>query len=193
MGEVEAVLLALALSLTVANGAPFPDRSLVIFLAFCVITVTLLAQGLTLTQLIRRLGLHGDESSAREEAMARAGAERAALHRLHEIANTSTSLDGHDGRDGKRSGTADGGSVTSELARHLQNTFERRLRRHLARGRDENDQAAEAEAEQDRHLRAELVRAQQEAVIALRDEGEIGDDVMRTELQDLDLEDQRLQ
>lgn len=67
------------------------------------------------------------------------------------------------------------------------------MRRHLARGRGENDHAADVEAEQDCHLRAELVRVQREAVIAMRDEGAIGDDVMRAVLQDLDLEDQRLQ
>ena len=39
---------ALSIPLTLPDGAPFPQRNIVIFLAFGVIAVTLLVQGTTL-------------------------------------------------------------------------------------------------------------------------------------------------
>jgi CPA1 family monovalent cation:H+ antiporter len=50
---------ALAIPLTVQNGAPFRGWHQILFLTFCVILLTLLVQGLSLPLLIRRLGLAG--------------------------------------------------------------------------------------------------------------------------------------
>src|SRR5207247_5024610 len=57
-----AVTLAAALSLplTTRSGAPFPERSLLIYLAFCVILATLVINGLSLPLVIRLLGLEDD-------------------------------------------------------------------------------------------------------------------------------------
>ncbi len=56
-------VLALAAAISVPevlwNGQPFESRNLIVFLAFCVILVTLVLQGLTLPALIRALGLAG--------------------------------------------------------------------------------------------------------------------------------------
>src|SRR5215207_5492610 len=51
---------ALSLPLTTQGGDPFPGRDLIIFLTFCVILVTLVAQGLSLPYLIRRLGVEDE-------------------------------------------------------------------------------------------------------------------------------------
>jgi CPA1 family monovalent cation:H+ antiporter len=48
---------ALAIPLVTENGEPFPHRDLIVFLAFTVILVTLVGQGLTLPLVIRWLGL----------------------------------------------------------------------------------------------------------------------------------------
>jgi Na+/H+ antiporter len=48
---------ALALPVTLASGAPFPHRDLILFIAFAVILVTLVGQGLALPGIVRRLGL----------------------------------------------------------------------------------------------------------------------------------------
>jgi monovalent cation/hydrogen antiporter len=48
---------ALAIPLVTMNGTPFPQRELILFLAFVVVLVTLVGQGLTLPALIRGLGL----------------------------------------------------------------------------------------------------------------------------------------
>ncbi|MGH2417262.1 MAG: Na+/H+ antiporter, partial [Candidatus Limnocylindria bacterium] len=76
---------ALALPLQTDAGEPFPGRGLVIFLAFAVILVTLLGQGLTLPTLIRRLGVVDDGSLEHEVIHARTVASEAALVRIEEL------------------------------------------------------------------------------------------------------------
>ena len=66
------VSLAAALSIPIqqADGSPFPQRSMIIFITFVVIMVTLVGQGLTLPLLIRWLKLEDDThalSPAEEE------------------------------------------------------------------------------------------------------------------------------
>lgn len=56
---VVSLATALALPLTLANGTEFPHRSLILFLAFTVIFVTLVVQGLSLPLLVRLLKVSG--------------------------------------------------------------------------------------------------------------------------------------
>jgi CPA1 family monovalent cation:H+ antiporter len=77
---------ALALPLETSTGQPFPQRNLIIFVTFGVIFATLVLQGLSLPWLIRRLGLHRDDSEAQEELRGRLRATDAALTRLEELA-----------------------------------------------------------------------------------------------------------
>jgi monovalent cation/hydrogen antiporter len=77
---------ALALPLTTSTGQPFPHRHLIIFMTFAVILATLVVQGLTLPWLIRRLGLHRDDSETQEELWGRLRATDVALARLEELA-----------------------------------------------------------------------------------------------------------
>lgn len=58
---------ALALPLTLHTGRVFPQRHLILFLAFVVIFVTLVVQGLTLPLLIKVLKLKPDSSLEKEE------------------------------------------------------------------------------------------------------------------------------
>ncbi|MFO0824716.1 MAG: Na+/H+ antiporter [Gemmataceae bacterium] len=71
MRGVVSLAAALALPLTGADGAPFPNREAIQFLTFGVIFVTLVGQGLTLPLLIRVLGVSAppgeDESRVRKE------------------------------------------------------------------------------------------------------------------------------
>ncbi|HEY4881129.1 MAG TPA: Na+/H+ antiporter [Steroidobacteraceae bacterium] len=82
---------ALAIPLQVANGEPFPDRDLILFLTFFVIMVTLVGQGLTLPMVIRALGLANagrreHHADALEEFEARRQAVAAATERLTQMA-----------------------------------------------------------------------------------------------------------
>lgn len=69
------VSLAAALSIPLeVNGQPFPERGLILFTTFCVISVTLVGQGTLLPAVIRWLGL------------AEAGASEAAEDKVREVA-----------------------------------------------------------------------------------------------------------
>ncbi len=82
---------ALAIPLTTESGAPFPQRSLILFLTLFVILATLVGQGLLLPAVVRWLGLaragrqerHADKA---EEFKARRQAIEAAIERLDGLA-----------------------------------------------------------------------------------------------------------
>jgi monovalent cation/hydrogen antiporter len=64
---VVSLATALALPLTLVDGTAFPQRSLILFLAFVVIFVTLVIQGLSLPLLIRILGVKPYRDQGGEE------------------------------------------------------------------------------------------------------------------------------
>ena len=76
--------LAAALSLpeNTASGDPFPQRDMILFLAFSVIVVTLVGQGLSLPYLTRRLGVCASNNISMEENSARHALLSAALEEL---------------------------------------------------------------------------------------------------------------
>src|SRR5213596_2828030 len=76
---------ALAIPFLLPDGGPFPGRDQIILLTFCVIFATLLLQGLTLTPLVRWLGVVDDHVTEKEERLARLKANEAALVRLEEF------------------------------------------------------------------------------------------------------------
>jgi len=85
MRGVIALAAAIALPQSVANGSPFPQRNVIIFLTFCVIFVTLVVQGLSLPPIIRSLGLSRKPANNPEERDARRKMAKAALDRLNEM------------------------------------------------------------------------------------------------------------
>ncbi len=85
MRGVISLAAAIALPQTFADGTPFVQRNMIIFLAFTVILVTLVLQGLTLPPLIRALGLAGGTLQHPEEKEARRAILEAALNYLNEV------------------------------------------------------------------------------------------------------------
>lgn len=88
---IVSLVAALAIPLVTANGEPFPDRDLILFLTFAVILVTLVGQGLLLPLVIRLLGLaqagRRELSADRAEEMhARQNAVETALASLDQLA-----------------------------------------------------------------------------------------------------------
>jgi CPA1 family monovalent cation:H+ antiporter len=67
MRGVATVALALAIPTTVDGGAPFPARERILFIAFAVVLVTLVLQGVTLPTLVTRLGVRAGAAD-RDEA-----------------------------------------------------------------------------------------------------------------------------
>ena len=167
------VTLAAAMALPVSTnaGAPFPFRAEIILLSFAFILVTLVLQGLTLAPLIRRLGLKEGSEGEREEMQAREQAAGAALSRLSELTEEDWPK-----RD------------------HLE-----RLRLHYGRRRQRfapsADVAPECKKETNEaflRLRQETLTAERLALIRLRDEGTISDEVLHRLEQELDIEALRL-
>jgi CPA1 family monovalent cation:H+ antiporter len=76
---------ALSIPLTFPDGAPLPQRNLVIFLAFGVVATTLLVQGTTMEWLIRKLRLQADSTHQTEEQLARTAAVDAGLKALRAL------------------------------------------------------------------------------------------------------------
>jgi Na+/H+ antiporter len=77
---VVSLAAALAIPYAKADGSPFPNRDLILFLTFCVIFVTLVGEGLTLPWVTRALGLaHAGRRERQEERNEEFGARRRAL------------------------------------------------------------------------------------------------------------------
>jgi monovalent cation/hydrogen antiporter len=85
MRGVVSLAAAIAIPATLASGQPFPQRSVLIFLTFSVILVTLLLQGLTLPGLIRALHLSASSGPDPGEQKARRAMLEAALNCLQEL------------------------------------------------------------------------------------------------------------
>jgi len=163
---------ALAIPLTIDGGASFPDRSLVIFLAFSVVLSTLVVQGLTLPAVVRLLRLERDDLDEREDAKARIHAVDAGLARLEELVDEDW--------------------VRDDTAERVRGAYNFRRTRFGARLDGSHEDGIEMRSQDYQRLRRELLTAERAAVVALRNEGKISEDVMQRVTRDLDLEDSRL-
>lgn len=86
MRGVATVALVLALPVATDAGASFPARDRLVVIAFAVVMVTLVLQGLTLPALVKHLGVRESEDVAgAEEERLRLRAAKAALARLREL------------------------------------------------------------------------------------------------------------
>ncbi len=71
MRGVVSLAAALAIPVTLANGDPFPHRSLILFITFVAILLTLVVQGLTLPYMINRWHLFDDFMNEESEERTR--------------------------------------------------------------------------------------------------------------------------
>ena len=69
MRGVVSLAAALSIPVTLADGTPFPQRNLILFITFVVILLTLVLQGLTLPWLIRRFRLLSAEQQSEDQLM----------------------------------------------------------------------------------------------------------------------------
>ena len=172
MRGVISLAAALALPFQTASGAPFPERDLIIFLTFSVILATLVVQGLSLPPLIKALGLEDDRIGEREENKGRIKVADAALRRLDELKEEDW--------------------VREDTAERVEGLYNYRRNRFASRFGGDPDGVEERSANYQR-LMSELLLAQRQRLIQLRDEGIIGDEAMHRIERDLDLEETRLE
>jgi CPA1 family monovalent cation:H+ antiporter len=164
---------ALALPLTLANGAPFPQRDLVIFFTFGVILVTLVGQGLSLGPIIGLLGLQRDGALEREHALAHLVAARAALSRLDELAGEE--------------------QIPQDALAHLRAHYARKLETLKEAMDGAGNERFDGHEPDQWQIRREVLAAERAVVIGLRDRGRIDDETLRLVERELDLEEQRWQ
>ena len=166
---------ALALPLHTDAGAPLPGRSLIQFITFALILVTVVGEGLTLPFLIRRLGVVEDGTEEEnEEIRARLVIARAALERVDEL----------EGEEWTRDGTV-------ERVRAL---YQFRQRRFKARaGKIEDTDGIEERSVAYQRMMHEIYAVQRQELVRLRNSREISAEVMRRVEHELDLEESRLE
>ncbi|WP_353069387.1 Na+/H+ antiporter [Tunturibacter empetritectus] len=172
-GGMRGVLsLAAAISLPYAlpGGRTFSQRSMIIYLAFCLIVATLVVQGLTLPWLIRIMGLSESGHTNREEQEARRVLATEAIMHLHRTRSKN--------RD------------QSPLFQELIDRYQQRLDAMPL----ERERSATGLIHQARRNDAILtaLQAEREALIRLRDEEQIDDEVLRTLQRELDLAESRV-
>ncbi|HEV7847649.1 MAG TPA: Na+/H+ antiporter [Thermoleophilaceae bacterium] len=163
---------ALAIPLETDAGAGFPARELIIFLTFAVILVTLVGQGLTLAPLITRLRLVEDGLEEREERIARRRLAEAGLGRIDELGEPDW--------------------ISPESVGRARNQLDYRRRRFEALVDGDHD-GFEERTDAWRRLMYDLFDAQRDALVGMRNRGEISDEVRRKIERDLDLEESRLE
>ncbi len=174
MRGIVTLAAALAIPITTAAGAPFPSRSLILFIAFCVIVVTLVGQGLSLPWLIHTLKVAEPDPDAIAMALAQVRIAQAACARLEAMQP-----------DFER-------SEQRELASHIISQLEVRIAHYSARLDGEAPQPPVALLELDRALHLEVAAAARHELLALRRRGEINDRVYRRVEWEIDLAESQL-
>ena len=171
-GTRGAVSLAAALALphTTSSGAPFPARSSIQFLTYCVILATLVVQGLSLPKVIGWLKVTGGDEAAREESEARKRATQAVLGYL----------ESQQGKNPKPHWT----SCWPNMPSAWSNWNSRRMRA-------EAEASAPASAAY-RRLQREALERERRTLLELRNQHLINDEVLRRIQHDIDLAEDRL-
>jgi monovalent cation/hydrogen antiporter len=165
--------VALALPFTTNAGSAFPKRNLIIFLTFAVIFFTLVGQGLSLPALIHRLGLSDGGADAEEETRARLVATKAALAQIDELAGEDWTRD--------------------ETVERMRNLYQYRKRRLAARAGKIEDDGFEDRSLAYQHMVQLVLGAQRQALLRMRSDGQLSNEVMNRILHELDLEESRLE
>ena len=174
MRGVLALAAAISLPTVLQNGAPFPQRDLIIFLTFSVIFVTLVLQGLTLPAVIRKLGLAVGGEQNLEEQQARLLIVNTVLDYL---------------RDLSRQAKSDHKEIYEDMIRH----YQARATLVEAGGEEMQPEREIAMARYERNLSQELRALERSTAVILRNEDKINDELLRTIERELDLSEARFQ
>ncbi|MBV9441369.1 MAG: Na+/H+ antiporter [Acidobacteriaceae bacterium] len=174
---VVSLAAAEALPRTMANGMPFPDRDLILFLTFVIIMTTLVLQGLTLGPLIKLLKIEPDHSLREEHIVARIHATERALQRLRELESSI--------------------STDSAVIHRVRGYYDDRLSSlraelEIAASPDGGAQPEEFQSIAEQKIWWELAKAERHAVLSLRRQRRIGDEAMHQIERDIDLLEARI-
>jgi Na+/H+ antiporter len=165
--------VALALPLTTDAGGSFPERDLIVFLTFAVIFFTLVVQGLSLPAVIRRLGVSDGGADADEEVRARLVATKAAIDQIDTLAGEEWTHD--------------------DTVERMRAFYEYRKRRYAARAGRIEDEGYEDRSLAYQQMLQLVLGAQREALLRMRSDGQLSNEVMNRIMRELDLEESRLE
>ncbi|MEU9850488.1 Na+/H+ antiporter [Streptomyces sp. NPDC047985] len=172
MRGVVSLAIAFSIPLLTAEGQAFPARNLVLFLTFTTVIGTLVVQGLTLPLLVRALRLPARDATAETlaEAQAQSEASAAAEARLDALLG--------DPRN----------ALPGPLTDRLRAVLERRRNAVWERLGATNPVTGESVDDTYRRLAGQTLDAERAVFVRLRDERRIDDEMLRTLLRRLDLE-----
>jgi monovalent cation/hydrogen antiporter len=174
MRGVVALAAAGSLPLTLNDGSPFPERSMILFLTFSLILVTVVLQGLSLPWVIRVLHLQSQDTGYCEEGQARHLMLQSAIEFLSE----------------RRNAAKDDSEI--HLYDDLLHQFEHRITSiDLCGPGGETSPSAETGVTME-GLLLDTVRRQRDELNSLRENGRIGDALHRNLERELDLSESRL-
>jgi NhaP-type Na+/H+ or K+/H+ antiporter len=164
MRGVLSLAAAFSVPYSLANGASYVQRSMIVYLTFCVIVTSVVLQGLTMPSLIRLMAIDRTNDEEREERHAR----RRLLEDVLRYLNRRRVQERFDA------------PVMTEML----SMYERRLR---ALPIEELKGEEEGSRMQRDALLLEILQIERESLIQLRNEAVTSDDVARTIQRDLDL------
>ncbi len=163
---------ALAVPATTLSGAPFPDRSLIIFIVTVVILVTVLVQGSTLPAIVRWAKMPDDITHDEELHLARTRGTQAALDALPTV--------------------ADEVGLSEDLRRRLQKEYEEKAALVLATEEGDTNSHLVKGKEKVRRVRLGVLEHKRREITALRNQNLIDDIVLRELQNEMDLEEVQL-
>lgn len=166
-----------AITVAAAFAIPpeLPQRDALVFVAFFVTVATLLLHGTTLPWVIRKLGVRrtDQQQAVLSEAEALHAAVQAALRRLDELAPQDAAPNEHLTRKLRMFAQMQSNAVWERLGRP-------------------DSETGESPTATYRRLRREMLGAERDTVVELRNAGRIDDEVLRRILRELDLEEAML-
>jgi CPA1 family monovalent cation:H+ antiporter len=173
MRGVIALAAAITLPVTLADGNPFPQRDLIVFLTFCVILVTLVLQGLSLPWIIRILGFPMRQEKNCEEEDARRMMLTAAMEYL---------------QDEQKKNEPQYADIYDGMMRRYQMQLGAIL------GQDASGKRISPQHQSRlREVALAVLGVERHTVVRLRNEGRINDEVLRLLEHDIDLRESRMQ
>jgi len=172
------VSLAAALSIPVLldSGHPFPNRDLILFITFTVILITLVLQGLTLPSLARWVNMpdpdYGSVNAEQQRQMVRKKISHVSLKLLNE--KYSKQLKSND------------------MVRSLKIKLEADMDLLKDWSQDGNDKRAEEFYHDYREIMTDLMAQQRALLLQLNKKDGIADDIIRHQLELIDLEEEKM-
>lgn len=166
MRGVVSLAAALAIPITLADGSAFPHRSLILFITFVAILLTLVVQGLTLPYFIKRFPFFENSSSAQEEEAARNKMKQGLKEHVYRV-------------------------LKNKYEHELKGNAE--VENYVRRWEERTKASDEVRMnEKTKQIFVELLEAQRQYLTELNKDPKINEEIIRQQLYQIDLEEERL-